>query len=52
MFKAICDVTVFGNNIRLFEKITGKKLNEGIASLAGLGSAITVIFNNYPRVKV
>ncbi|GMH75213.1 hypothetical protein TL16_g06688 [Triparma laevis f. inornata] len=52
LFKALCDVTVFGNNIRLFEKITGKKLNEGMASLAGLGSAMTVIFNNYPRVKV
>lgn len=51
LFKACCDITVFSNNpgVDLWKKKRGKKLSEAIVSLAGLGSASTVIWKNYPK---
>jgi len=50
LFKAICDVLVFSNNVGLWRRLGGKPLNEAAVSVAGMGSAATVIFNKWPRV--
>jgi len=53
LMKSVCDCIVFSNisGVDLHRKYRGKPLNEGIASIAGLGSASTVIWNNYPKAK-
>lgn len=49
MLKSCCDVTVFSNNpgVDLHLKYRGKKMNEGIQCVAGITSALTVLYNNY-----
>jgi hypothetical protein len=51
--KSICDMIVFSNitGVDLHRKFRGKPLSEGIVSVAGLASASTVLFNNYPKAK-
>eukprot|EP00520_Triparma_pacifica_P004078 CAMPEP_0118650448 /NCGR_PEP_ID=MMETSP0785-20121206/10255_1 /TAXON_ID=91992 /ORGANISM="Bolidomonas pacifica, Strain CCMP 1866" /LENGTH=280 /DNA_ID=CAMNT_0006542829 /DNA_START=170 /DNA_END=1008 /DNA_ORIENTATION=- len=52
LFKACCDTVVFSNiaGVDIWKKRRGKKLNEAVVSLAGLGSASTVIWKNWPKV--
>jgi hypothetical protein len=51
--KSICDMIVFSNiaGVNLHKKYRGKALNEGVVSVAGLVSASTVLYNNYPKAK-
>ena len=49
LFKALCDVTVFSNNVKLWQTLLGRPLSEGVVSIAGVGSAATVLYNNWPR---
>jgi hypothetical protein len=53
LLKSCCDVLVFTNNpgIDLWEKARGKKMHEGLHCVAGLVSASTVIYNNFPNKK-
>jgi Peroxisomal biogenesis factor 11 (PEX11) len=52
LVKSCCDVLAFSNNpgVDLWEKrLTGRKLNEGIHCVAGMISALTVLYNNFPK---
>ena len=51
VFKAMCDVIVFTNidGVDLWKKHRGKKLSDGIVGLCGIGSASTVLWNNFPN---
>ena len=51
--KSVCDCIVFSNitGVDLHRKFRGKPLSEAIVCMAGLGSAATVLFNNYPKAK-
>lgn len=53
LLKSCCDFTVFSNNpgIDLHLKYRGKKNHEGLHCLAGLTSAGTVLYNNWPNAK-
>ena len=44
-------MSVFSNmpGIDLHLKYRGKKMNEGVQSVFGITSALTVIYNNYPK---
>lgn len=48
LVKSCCDVTVFSNNLDLYRKFRGKKMNEGIHCICSIISALTVLYNNYP----
>jgi len=51
LLKSCCDVTVFSKmpGIDLHLKYRGKKMNEGVQSVFGITSALTVIYNSYPK---
>lgn len=51
VLKSFCDVLVFSNNpgIDLWQNYRGRKLHEGIHCTAGLLSALTVLYNNFPN---
>jgi Peroxisomal biogenesis factor 11 (PEX11) len=56
LLKSCCDTLAFSNNpgVDLWEKYIfghGHKLNEGIHCVAGLLSACTVLYNNFPNNK-
>ena len=53
LIKSCCDVLVFSNNpgIDFWVKSRGRKLHEGVHCVAGLLSASTVLYNNFPNKK-
>jgi hypothetical protein len=50
LIKVTCDLIVSANTsgIRLFERIWGKKLHDGIIGQVGCVSALIVLFNLWP----
>jgi hypothetical protein len=53
VMKSCCDVIVFSNNpgVDLHLKLRGRKMHEGVQSMFGIVSAITVLYNNFPNRK-
>lgn len=51
LMKSCCDSIVFSNNagIDLHLKYRGKKMSEGVQSVCGIISALTVLYNNFPK---
>lgn len=51
LLKSCCDVIVFSNNpgIDLHLKYRGHRMSEGIQCAFGVTSALTVIYNNFPK---
>lgn len=47
--KSICDVLVFGNLTKFWKKSFGRPLPELLHCIAGLTSASTVLYNNFPN---
>ena len=54
LMKAICDIVVFSNmeGVDMWLKWRGKKLSDLVMGLGGIGSASTVIWNNFPGVGI
>lgn len=53
LMKSCCDVIVFSNNpgVDLHLKLRGRKMHEGVQSMFGIVSALTVLYNNFPNRK-
>ena len=52
VLKVTCDLIVSSNTtgVRLSERITGAKLNDGVIGVVGCVSAMVVLYNTWPNV--